>query len=507
MAFHSMADKLPPEIKIAKEASIAMGGSAIGGFFRYLFNVLVARFLGVEVLGFYAISISVTQVAAAVGRLGLDGGVVRFVSRLEALGRIPEATATIRQAIIYGLLSGLAIASVLVLGAERISTDIFHVQDPFLARMLTWFALMIPLVVLAQIMAGASQAFKVLKYPALSLHILPAVFLCLAFPMLAWWASPFGTIAVAFIGSQVVSVGTALFFLMRLVPVHRKTAQPPDPGLLRFSIPLVLAAVMTILIHSSDIIMLGILTDTQTAGLYLPAIRTAGMMALFTYAFSGILAPIVSEFDARNDKPRILSLLRLVGRWNFAITWPAFLFLFLYASKVMNLFGADFLAVWRVLQVLALAQVIMSLGMSSALVLVMTGYPKTALANNTITLVVNVLANLYLIPRYGAMGAALGTMAAMATLTVLRLVELWALQRMHPFTLQYTKPLLAGVAALAVCSLANRIIFDWHTVSVLFFGVAVFVTVYVAALYLLRLDETDLEVLAAMRRKLQRGML
>ena len=150
---------------------------------------------------------------------------------------------------------------------------------------------------------------------------------------------------------------------------------------------------------------------------------------------------------------------------------------------------------------------IMSLGISSALVLVMTGYPKTALANNTITLVVNVLANLYLIPRYGAMGAALGTMAAMATLTVLRLVELWALQRMHPFTLQYTKPLLAGVAALAVCSLANRIIFDWHTVSVLLYGVAVFVTVYVAALYLLRLDETDLKVLAAMRRKLQRGML
>ena len=216
-----MSDTLPPEIKIAKEASIAMGGSAIGGFFRYLFNVLVARFLGVEVLGFYAISMAVTQVAAAVGRLGLDGGVVRFVSRLEALGRIPEASATIRRAVIYGLLSGLVVASVLVLGAGRISVDIFHAQDTFLGRLLTWFALMIPLMVVAQITAGGSQAFKVLKYPALALHIFPPVFLCLAFSMLAWWAGPLWSIAAAVVGSQVVSVGAAVFFLTRLVPVHR----------------------------------------------------------------------------------------------------------------------------------------------------------------------------------------------------------------------------------------------------------------------------------------------
>ncbi|MQY63758.1 MAG: oligosaccharide flippase family protein [Calditrichaeota bacterium] len=366
---------------------------------------------------------------------------------------------------------------------------------------------MIPFMVVAQITAGASQAFKVLKHPALAPTFFPPIFLCLAFPMLVWWAGPLWSIAAAFVGSQVVSAAAAVFFLTRLVPVHRKTVKPPEAGLLRFSIPLVLAAVMIMLIHWSDIIMLGILTDSQTTGLYQPAVRTAGMMALFTSAFSAILAPIVSDLDARNERARIRDLLRLVGRWNFAITWPAFLFLFLYASKVILVFGADFLAVWKVLQVLALAQVVLSLGTSSALALVMTGYPKTALANNTITLVVNVLANLYLIPRYGPMGAALGTTAAIGTLTVLRLIELWVLHRMHPFTWKYTKPLLAGVAALAVCSLTNKVIFDWHTVAVLLVGAAVFVSVYVASLYLLRLDETDREVLAAVRRKLERGML
>lgn len=501
-----MSGALPPEIKIAKEASITMGGGAIGGLFRYLFNVLIARFLGVEVLGFYAISMAVTQVATVLGRLGLDVGLVRFVSRLHALDRTREATATIRRAIAYGLLSSLIVASILVLGAERISAGIFHAQDPFLGRLMTWFALMVPLMVVAQIMVAGSQAFKVLKHPALALHIFPPIFLCLAFSMLAWWAGPLWSIAAAVVGSQVVSVGAAVFFLTRLVPVHRKTVKPPERGLLRFSIPLVLAAVMTMLIHWSDIIMLGILTDSHTTGLYHPAVRTAGMMALFTASFGGILAPIISGFDARNEKSRIRDLLRLVGRWNFAITWPAFLFLLLYAPKVMLVFGADFLAVWTVLQVLALAQVILSLGTSSALALVMTGYPKTALMNNTISLAVNVLANLYLIPRYGPMGAALGTTAAIGMLTILRLIELWALHRMHPFTWKYTKPLLAGVISLVVCSFANKVIFDWHTVAVLLVGAAIFVSAYAVSLYLLHLDETDREVLAAVRRKLERGM-
>ena len=48
-----MDKTLPDELVIAREASITMGGSAIGGILRYFFNVFVARFLGIEILGFY----------------------------------------------------------------------------------------------------------------------------------------------------------------------------------------------------------------------------------------------------------------------------------------------------------------------------------------------------------------------------------------------------------------------------------------------------------------------
>ena len=158
-----------------------------------------------------------------------------------------------------------------------------------------------------------------------------------------------------------------------------------------------------------------------------------------------------------------------------------------------------------VLQLLALSQVALALGASSALVLIMTGHPKTALANNLITLTVNVLANLYLIPRYGPVGAALGTVIAVGVLTLLRLIEVGVLHRMHPFSWMQLKPLLAGLIALAVCYLANRVIFDWHTVLVLIAGSIIYLAVYAGSLVALGFHPDDLAVLAAARRKLEKG--
>lgn len=483
-----------------------MWGSTLGGILRYFFNIYVARFLGMEVLGFYAISNAMTQVASVVGRLGLNLGVVRFVSRLEALDRVPEATATIRRAVKYGLISGLLVGLILIASAGYLSVNLFHAQSEFLGRLFIWFFATIPLIVLAHIAAAGSQGFRVLKHRALALDVLPAIFLCAAFLGLVGWAGSLRSVAAAFVGSQVVSALAAFYFLTRLVPVHRPSTSAPETGLLRFSLPLVLAAIMSMLIHWSDILMLGALTDGRTTGLYQPAARTAGMMLLFTSSFSWILAPMVSGFEARQEKARIHSLLKLVARWNFSFVWPAFLFLWLYASKVMLVFGADFLPSRTVLQILGLAQVILSLAACNAFVLTMTGYPKTALVNNTLTLMVNVVANLYLIPRYGTVGAALGTLAALSTLTILRLVEVWILHRMHPMTWNHAKPLLAGGAALAVCAAANRLIFDWHTIIVLLLGAAIFLAVYAGTIYLLGLNQDDLSVLQAIRRKLERGL-
>ena len=286
-----------------------MGGSAVGGFFRYLFNVLVARFLGIEVLGFYAMSMAVREIAVVLGKLGLDIGVVRYVARFHALDQVPEAVATVRRGVILGLSGSALVAVLLIVAAPWISTRVFHSTDPQLSRLILWFSATVPLTVAARILAGASQGLKVLKHRALALQVLPTLVLVVTFLALVFWVESSWSVVGAFIGSQVVSALAATYFLNRLVPLRRPPTAPPPDDLLRFSLPLVFVALISMLIHWSDIIMLGILTDSHTTGLYQPAARTAGMVNLVIVSLGGIFAPtkvILGCATVNADEPAAL---------------------------------------------------------------------------------------------------------------------------------------------------------------------------------------------------------
>ena len=67
--------------KIAKEAVISLVGEIFGGSARYLFILLLARFAGAQLLGLYSIANAITRIFEVLGKLGLDQGVLRSVSR------------------------------------------------------------------------------------------------------------------------------------------------------------------------------------------------------------------------------------------------------------------------------------------------------------------------------------------------------------------------------------------------------------------------------------------
>ena len=70
-------------IKIAKESAISFSGMGVGQVLRYIFTTLLARWVGVELLGMYSIANAVTRIFEVMGKLGLDQGALRAVSRKE----------------------------------------------------------------------------------------------------------------------------------------------------------------------------------------------------------------------------------------------------------------------------------------------------------------------------------------------------------------------------------------------------------------------------------------
>ena len=69
--------------KIAKESTITFSGLVYGNINRYLYTALLARWVGVEYLGIYSLANAIMLIGEVIAKMGLETGVMRFVSQLE----------------------------------------------------------------------------------------------------------------------------------------------------------------------------------------------------------------------------------------------------------------------------------------------------------------------------------------------------------------------------------------------------------------------------------------
>ena len=109
--------------KIAKESAISFTGMGLGQIFRYLFTTLLARWIGVEMIGIYSISNAVTRIFEVIGKLGLDQGILRGVSREEE-NSVKQSL--ILSALKIGVISGLLSMFVQIALSGWISEKMFH---------------------------------------------------------------------------------------------------------------------------------------------------------------------------------------------------------------------------------------------------------------------------------------------------------------------------------------------------------------------------------------------
>ena len=497
-----MSKDLSNEVKIAREASITMWGTSTAGAIRYIFNIVIARMLGIQMLGIYALAVSVVNLLTIMGKMGLDFGTVKFVSTLMVQGKRDVALATIKRALRLGLASSMVVALLLWYFSDYISIIIFEVEDHRLASLIRLFLIAIPLTVLANILAGASQGVKILKHKAIGLDILPTALLLASFLLLSIWVTPIWAIGLAFIISQMGSFLATLYYANGIFALRRQTTSPPERGLMKYSAQLSMAAIMSTVVYLSDIFMLGIFTADETVGLYHPAVRTAGMMGMFVAGIVGISGPVISNLHTQGDLGGIIRIIKVVSRWSLIITWPAFLYILLYSKKILLLFGGDFMAGSELVIVLAFSQVILSLGTANATSLMMMGHPQMNLGNNLVIVLVNISLNIILIPRMGPMGAAISSLISLSLLTLLRLAEGYWLYKIVPFTYRQLRVVGAGFGSYFLVLLIKPLIFNMHTVLTLLTGFILFATVFVLLIFMLGLNVEDREVISAFRKKI-----
>lgn len=416
-------------------AQLVRGAMGVGGLklislpLNLAVSVLLARALRPEGFGQYAFIMSVVTVLS----LPLDQGMRQLITREVASYHHKENWALFRGLVRWAhkwvLLGSLMISAILGLLAFYHAT--WEVND-------RWTLLLLGLILLPFLALNALRGANLLglgyviyaQIPELlvrpGFHLATAAFL-LGLGLL----NPSTAIL-----SQVIGVGCAFllgaYLLRRRRPPQLKTAAPAyrNTEWARAWVPFTLLVAASLLNNQIGILLLGWLgTDTQVAAMRV-ADRGAQLVALSLGIVNLVIAPHITRAYQEANQQRLQQLSRQSARAALAVALPFAVPLILFGTPIVGfIFGVEYVEIAVVpLAILATAQLINVIVGSVGMFLMMSGFERDTLIGQVMALVINVIAAIVLIPRYGAEGAACA--AAIGLLTWNTVLAIKFIQRL-----------------------------------------------------------------------------
>lgn len=489
--------------KIAKNAGYSGSGimaSYLVGFFS---SIIVTRVIGANNYGTFLLANSIFSISHLVATLGLDQGVLRYVSLYSAKNDQARVNGSILFCSRVTLVASILVAVILFFFAPLLSNKVF--QEPNFIIALRVLIIGLPFFAVAGIYLTSLQGLQLIKLKTLiDMVVLPLsrlvfilILFLLGFKLLGvLWAT---------VLSNVICFALAFYYLQkkRQELSSKIDAICEKRQIITFSSPLFFEGVFFILTNSIDILMLGYFVSSAEVGVYGVALKLCLLVILPLTAFNMIFAPIISNLYSRNEKKTLEKLFKTVTKWISTISLAVFFILALFAKPILSIFGQDFVAGATVLLILLFSKFIDAATGSVGYVLKMSGRPKINMVNSALLCISIIIMNLLLIPKYGITGAAMGTAFSVIMLNIIRLFELYYFEKIHPYKKSFVKPLVSGVfAALIVYGLG--LFFPYEESAFLSLGFTmIFITAYVMFLILFILDDEDKYILTLIGKRIR----
>jgi len=500
--------KLPT---IVKGAGILFAGGVIAKLLGYAFTILAAKKIGLGGFGLYTLGLTVLRAIAIDLPGSQSSAVVRYVAIYHAKGDRARLKGTI-----YFALKNAALLSVLTGGAvfflsDYLAGQIFH--QPQLSGVLTRLALSIPFVALSSVFLLATVGIQIMTFQMLTKDLLEPLVMLTVFLFLVLQGFRLQALIYAYLSSAILGFVVAYYFFTKTFAHLFSNPFFPRPdakkiipvseskSISKFALPLVIAQIFTKLRQQGDILLLGFFVSVSQVGLYTIVYKTAGALSEISDSLISVFNPMISASFEKGDLSTLRSQLKILSRWIFSLTVPLIFFALFHAKPILSVLGDRFIGGETSLIILLLGFLFQMTTAPAGQMLTMSGNPRITLINTIGMGVINLILFLILIPMYGIEGASLAVAISMLLLGLTRVIEGHTIIGIHPFSLSYLKPMIAGCCSLLITLWIDQAL---PPNKYLFIGCSfsVFFSSYVAALALLGLDPEDRFILAKVKERL-----
>jgi O-antigen/teichoic acid export membrane protein len=486
---------------VAKGGGYVFTGKLFLDVVRFVTAILLARLLGAEQYGMYSLSLSAMNIAVGVALLGLDAALLRFVAVM--IGRKDEEAVwgTIQVGVGIALLLSVASGVILYGSSYVIAERAFNNIN--LAPMLQLASVFIPVLTMSELLASVIKGFKRMDYPVIAQFVFqPLVRLVLIVILALSGFSAFWAI-VTYGAADLLASLLLLHYLNREFRLRRpiNPARRDFKSMLGFSMPVWLSGLMVKFQGNIQAIVLGALNTIASVGVFSIASQITMVSGHFTSSLNTSSKPIIAQLYDQRDWKQMEKIYQTTNKWAVMVQLPLFLLIVFFPAILLSIFGESYTQGANALVILAVADLLnVSTGMGGV-ILDMTGNTRLKLLNSLVRLGLYLGFDLFFIPRWGLMGAALGVLAGEGVVNLLRLIQVYILFKILPFNRGFFKPIIAALcAAGAVLALGYwlPIQANWWNAII---GATLLGSVYAGVTFLMGFSEEEMFMLDGLRNQ------
>ncbi|PIW36757.1 MAG: hypothetical protein COW24_03670 [Candidatus Kerfeldbacteria bacterium CG15_BIG_FIL_POST_REV_8_21_14_020_45_12] len=445
---------------VFKNFSYIMIGRVLFRFLNAAIMIYAARYLGVDRYGMFETALAWANAFLALNDVGMSTLIVREGARDESKIAVYFGN-TLLVEVIFSI---ILYATVLLVG---FGIGYNHTTMVLLA-ILGAGGLIFEF---RKVMRGIFRIYLKLKVVAF-LEVLNGI---IYFLLTLWIVTTIKDIDVGLLGiahanlwTNVLFVAALFFYTLRFVKpkIDRKQIWP----MIKQSYVFTLYNLFFMLYFQIDQIILSILKPASEVGIYSASAKLVGAFLFIPVMLFQVTMPIMYQ-ASREDMPRYKRINHMKWRYLAAFGIPAGVGLWLLAPQIINfVFGEKYLASIPVLAVMGWFLAIRFTALSQGNSLTTTDRQGLRAFIQILSLVLNIVLDIILIKKYGALGAGIATLITEACIATSYLY--FSAKYLEESVLKNSLSLLPIVGATLVMSLAVFLAKDQlHVIFVMLLGV------------------------------------
>lgn len=387
-------------IFILSKGGITFFFRIIAMVFSFISMWFINNFFGAAVYGSYTIALTVLQIVVLFFAMGIPNTFVVFA------GEFRDDTKA----------KGLLIkVSKIVLVVSIIPIILFAVGAPFFSEVLfkkinlhRYFLVLsfsVPFMILHEIICFYFISVKKFFTYGLLFFILPNILFIILLSVFYRLELTGYFIFLAYVASILIAV--VIGFVVVFYKKEKITSSTITfKTIIAKSFSMMISGVFLMLLNWTDILMLGRIESESQIGIYNTAFKIGYLTLFFVVSMNVVIMPKVSELFYQNNMIEIKKIVNRTTQLVIILTIPLAVAILFFSEFILKLFGSSFAAGRTTLILITIGALFNAMAGNVDQILNMTNNQKSVKNIFILGFLLNVILNLFLIPKYGIEGAA-----------------------------------------------------------------------------------------------------